>query len=119
MSFLHRMITEVDRCMKERGMPVCVQINPITKAGLESEMRLRPSFNNANAQRNARQMVINRLYEVDGKGKRVPNGWEIAVESNDKVPMNQFWVGVDGYEISRTELGRKIPHSFLRFPGRD
>jgi hypothetical protein len=117
MSLLHQMLVEVDRCMKERGEPSVVQINPITKFSLESEMRLRNSFNNSNAQKNP--MVIKMLYEVDDKGKRVPNGWEIPVEGNDNVPMNQFWIGVNGYDISRSQIGRKIPRSFLKFTGRD
>jgi hypothetical protein len=109
------MLVEVERCRAERGEPSVVKINPITKASLESEMRLRSSFNNSSAQKNP--MIINRLYEVDDKGKLVPGGWEINVEADDKVPMNQFWIGVDGYDISRSQIGRKIPRRILRFPG--
>ena len=119
MSLLHQMLIEVTRCRENRGEPVCIQINPITKHALESEMRMRASFNNANAQKNAREMVINRLHEIDDKGRPVPGGWEIPIESADVVPMNQFWIGVGGYEISPTQLGRKIPRSFLEFPGRN
>ena len=91
------MVVEVDRCRKERGEPSVIRINPITKAGLESEMRMRKSFDNANAQKNAREMVINRLLEVDSTGKLVPGGWEIPIEADDHVPMNHFWIGVEGY----------------------
>jgi hypothetical protein len=34
-------------------------------------MRLRASFNNASAQKNARELAINRIVEVDEKGKVV------------------------------------------------
>lgn len=117
MSIFHQMIAEVERCRDTRGEPSVVKINPITKAMLESEMRLRSSFNNVHALKNANDMIINRLYQVDDKGKLVPNGWEIAVEGDDKVPMNQFWIGVDGFDISRAQIGRKIPHNFLKFGG--
>ena len=117
MSLLHDMLVEVKKCRDTRGEPIEIRINPITKASLESEMRLRVSFDNSNAQKNP--MVINRLMEVDSKGKLVPGGWEIPIKADNHVRMGDFWVGVDGYEISRSQLGRKIPHSFLRFPGRD
>jgi hypothetical protein len=118
MSLIHQMIQEVVRCRETRGNPVCIQVNPMTKHALESEMRMRASFNNANAFKNADKMIINRLHEIDDRGRPVPGGWEIPIESVEKVPVGQFWVGVDGYEISETQLGRKIPLSFLKFPGR-
>ena len=118
MSLLHEMVAEVIKCREHRGEPSVIRINPITKHSLESELRMRVSFNNANAQKNAREMVINRLMEVDEKGRVVPGGWEIPVEADDHVPMNQFWIGVE-YDISRENIGRKIPRSFLKFPGRN
>ena len=48
MSLFHQMAVEVDRCLRERGIPSVVKINPLTKVMLESEMRMRASFNNAN-----------------------------------------------------------------------
>ena len=119
MSLFHQMAVEVDRCLRERGIPSVVKINPLTKVMLESEMRMRASFNNANAQKNAREMVINMLYEVDSKGKKVLDGWEVPVSADDNVPMNHFWIGVDGYDISREKIGRKIPRGFLKFSGGD
>ena len=117
MSIIHDMMVEVERCMRDRGMPVEVLMSPITKHSLESELRLRSSFNKAAAQKNP--MVINMLYQVDEKGKKVLGGWEIPVKGDNHVPMGDFWIGVDGYEISSAQLGRKIPHSFLKFPGRN
>jgi hypothetical protein len=111
------MIGELVKCMETRGEPSVVKINSITKHSLESELRMRTSFGNANAQKNARELVINRLCQVDEKGKVVPGGWEIPLESDDHVPMNHFWIGVGGYDISRAHIGRKIPRSFLKFPG--
>jgi hypothetical protein len=119
MSLLHDMVVEVVRCREERGEPVCIRINPITKHALESEMRARSSFNNANSLKNAREMVINRLHEVDEKGRAVPGGWEIPIEGDDHVPMKAFWIGTGGYDVSPAQLGRKIPRSFLEFPGRN
>jgi len=116
MGLLHRMVAEVSKCRERRGEPSVIRINPITKYSLESEMRLRASFSNASAQKNARQLIITRLVEVDEKGQVVADGWEIPVEADDKVPMNEFWIGVE-YDISREDIGRKIPRSFLRFPG--
>lgn len=117
MSLLRDMLAEVERCMVERGMPIEILISPITKNSLESELRLRKSFNNAAAMKNP--MVINMLYQVDVKGKKVLGGWEIPVKGDNHVPMGDFWIGVDGYEISRSQLGRKIPHNFLKFTGRN
>ena len=117
MSLLHQMVAEVQKCRENRGEPSVIRINPITKYCLESEMRLRASFNNASAQKNARELAINRIVEVDEKGKVVQGGWEIPVEADNHVPMNQFWIGVDGYDISREDIGRKIPRGFLKFPG--
>jgi hypothetical protein len=113
------MVAEIVHCMDTRGEPSVIRINPITKYSLESELRMRASFNNANAQKNARELAINRLCEVDSQGRVVPGGWEIPIEADDHVPMNHFWVGVGGYDISRENIGRKIPRGFLKFPGRN
>jgi len=119
MSLFHQMVAEVVKCRAERGEPVCIRINPITKYALESEMRARTSFNAAITKENTREMVINQLVEVDDQGRVVPNGWAIPIEKDDHVPMNSFWLGVGGYEIDKARIGRKIPRSFLEFPGRN
>jgi hypothetical protein len=119
MSILHDMVIQVIKCRETRGEPVCIRINSIMKHTLETEMRARASFNNAAALKNSREMVINQLVEVDDKGKVVPGGWVIPIEKDDNVPMHDFWIGVDGYEIDKAHIGRKIPHSFLEFPGRN
>jgi hypothetical protein len=113
------MVVEVQRCRLTRGEPICIRINPATKKELESEMRARASFNNAATLKNAREMVINQLVEVDDKGKVVSGGWSIPIENDIHVLKNDFWIGVDGYEIDKAHIGRKIPHSFLEFPGRN
>jgi hypothetical protein len=117
MSMMNQIMKEVIRRQKETGKdPTVIQLNPVTKAQWESEMKERASFLGAVAK--GRDMVINRIFEplVDGpfKGHPKPDGWEIPVEARNEVPMGQIWVGVDGYDISRSQIGRKIPRHLLK-----
>ena len=119
MGMFHEMLKEVVRISRTRGMPVCVKVHPDTKHELEAEMRARASFSLAYTSKTAQDMVMNRLHEVDGKGRPVAGGWEIPIEADRNVPKGQFWVGVDGYEIDPGRVGRKIPKGFVQFPGRN
>lgn len=117
MSILREVMVEVLRRKDETGkLPETIYLNPITKKEMESELKLRPSY--SEALKHGREMVINRLFEplTEGpfKGHPKPNGWEIPVEARNDVPMGQVWVAVDGYDIGRSEVGRKIPRHILK-----
>ena len=117
MSIIHQIVVEALRRQGEMGkIPEAIYLNPITKAQCESELKARTSFNGALS--HGKEMVMNKIYEplTEGpfKGHPKPNGWEIPVEAKNDVPMGQIWVAVDGYDLSRTELGRKIPRRLLK-----
>lgn len=116
----NQMLREVMRIQDRRGrIPEIIKMNPITKTQMESEMRARTSFSLAYTSKTAQDLVINRIVQVyppDHKyaGHMVPGGWEVPIEADDAVPMGQFWVGVDGYDISEAHIGHKLPRNLLK-----
>ena len=117
MSFTNQLMAEVLRRQEEtKQIPTKILLNPITKSQWESELKARASFNGALT--HGKEMVINRIFEplTEGpfKGHPKPDGWEIPVEASNEVPMGQIWVAIDGFDVSRAELGRKIPRNILK-----
>jgi hypothetical protein len=113
------MMREVHKRMSETGqVPVSIRIHPFTKHQLEAELRARTSFNLAYTAKTAQDMVINKIVETRSegryKGHPLPGGWEIPVLADDHVPLGQYWVAVDGYDISRDRIGEKIPRGIIK-----
>jgi len=117
MSITSEIMAEVLRRQDETGqVPVKIMLNPIMKAQWESELKGRKSF--ADGLTKGKDMVINRIFEpiTEGafRGHPKPNGWEIAVEAKNDVPLGQIWVAVNGYSISRQRLSGEIQERILK-----
>jgi len=117
MSFTNVLIKEVLRRQEETGkVPDKIMLNPITKKMWESELKSRASFNDALT--HGKEMVINKIFEplTEGpfKGHPKPSGWEVPIEAANEVPMGQVWVAINGFDISRSQFGRKIPRHILK-----